>query len=83
MEPDLDVSWSEYPNEEFFIRKFESNSQITGRQLRLEEIEIFKESVSTSKSSHHLHVRDYHRLCRGEKIVSTNISFTDTVNSQK
>ena len=43
---------------------------MTARQLREEETEVFKQSVSSESPDYHLHVRDYHRLCRGEKIVS-------------
>ena len=46
VEPEQAVSWSKYPNEAFFIRKFEIDSRKTGRQMRLEETEIFKLSLS-------------------------------------
>ena len=46
VEPEQAVSWSKYPNEAFFIRKFENDSRKTGRQMRLEETEIFKLSLS-------------------------------------
>ena len=63
------LGWSFYPNERFFIRKF-GMSDITGRELRLEETHIFQQSISSESPDIHLHVRDYHRLCRGEKLVN-------------
>ena len=73
--PDLDydrnlAGWDVVPNEQFLIRKFKNSPDKTARQLREEETEVFKQSVSSEAPDYHLHVRDYHRLCRGEKIVS-------------
>ena len=64
------VGWDNVPNEQFLIRKFEDSPNMTARQLREEETKVFKQSVSSESPDYHLHVRDYHRLCRGEKIVS-------------
>ena len=64
------VGWDNVPNEQFLIRKFEDRPDMTARQLREEETKVFKQSVSSESPDYHLHVRDYHRLCRGEKIVS-------------
>ena len=67
--PNLD-GWDMHPNEQFLIRKFEDSPDMSTRQLREEETEVFKQSVS-SESLHLLPtIRDYHRLCRGEKIVN-------------
>lgn len=73
MYPDynLDYGYGQLPNEQFLIRKFEDNPEMTARQLREEETEVFKKSLSSDSPDYHLHIRDYHRLCRGEKIVST------------
>ena len=73
--PDLDygpnlAGWDNVPNEQFLIRKFKDSPDMTARQLREEETKVFKQSVSSESPDYHLHVRDYHRLCRGEKIVS-------------
>ena len=46
VKPEKNDSENEYPNEAFFIRKFENDSRQTGRQMRLEETEIFKLSLS-------------------------------------
>ena len=45
-------------------------SNITGRELRLEEARVFQQSISSESPDFHMHIRDYHRLCRGEKIVN-------------
>ena len=62
------VGWDIHPNEQFLIRKFEDSPDMTARQLREEETEVFKQSVS-SESLHLLPtIHDYHWLCRGEKL---------------
>ena len=75
MYPDygLKYGYGQLPNEQFLIRKFEDSPEMTARQLREEETEVFKKSLSSDSPDYHLHIRDYHRLCRGEKIVSTYI----------
>ena len=64
------LGWSEFPNERFFLRQFNNDKTITGRQLRLEEEEAFRLRYSSEEPFYHQHLRDFHRLCRGESIVS-------------
>lgn len=65
--------WSTHPNERFFISRFETkNSTVTGTALRLEENQVFQKQFSSDSLDYHMHIRDYHRLCRGEKLIFPN-----------
>ena len=64
-------AWIASPNENFFIRKFGNDLNLTGKLLRKEEREI--EWYSSKLPYFHLHIRDFHRLCNGETIVSPSI----------
>lgn len=64
------LGWSPHPNEHFFLRRFNNASTITGAQLRREEEKMFRLRYSAEESYYHMHIRDYHRLCRGDSIVN-------------
>ena len=82
VEPEQAVSWSKYPNEAFFIRKFEKDIKTTGRQMRIEESKIFRQRLSPPEPCAYNHsfgdlkpcIRNYIRLCRGEKLVGIHWS---------
>ena len=64
---------SPYPNEHFFIRKFNKNTSLTGKHLRLEEEDIFSHRLSHGDLNNDIqqHIRDYHKLCsRDHTLVS-------------
>ena len=61
-------SWSTYPNEHFFVKRFEGTS-ISGKELRYLERDIFSRRFSSDNPAYHHHIRDYHTLCRGGKLV--------------
>ena len=63
--------WSTHPNEHFFISKFEAKNK-TGTELRAEENQVFQKRFSSDSLDYHMHIRDYHRLCRGEKLNFPN-----------
>ena len=60
--------WSTYPNEHFFVKRFEGTS-ISGKELRYLERDIFSRRFSSDNPAYHHHIRDYHTLCRGGKLV--------------
>ena len=64
--------WSTYPNEHFFIRKFNNDFSLTGKKLRQEEWEQFRHRYSSELPMLHHHIRDYHTVCRGEKLMFKN-----------
>ena len=70
--PTAGMGWSYYPNEQFFISKFGNDLMKSGAQMRMEENEVFKHRYSSDQYGVNYHIRDYHRLCRGEKLVSAN-----------
>ena len=82
VKPEKTDSWSEYPNEAFFIRKFEKDIKATGRQMRIEESKIFRQRLSPPEPCAYNHgfgdlkpcIRNYIRLCRGEKLVGIHWS---------
>ena len=65
---------SYFPNEEFFIRPIGEDLDLTGRQLRLEEDEIFQKRRTTLEAefpNELFHHRDFYALCRGIEWVRT------------
>ena len=68
--PNPGDGWSTYPNEHFFIRKFNNDISLSGKKLRQEEWEQFRQRYSSESPMFHHHIRDYHTVCRGEKLVS-------------
>ncbi len=64
--------WSTYPNEHFFIAKFNGSDPGTnGKSLRLREYEEFSTRRYTTEALDYLsRVREFHSLCRGEALVS-------------
>ena len=68
--PNPGDGWSTYPNEHFFIRKFNNDISLSGKKLRQEEWEQFRHRYSSENPMFHHHIRDYHTICRGEKLVS-------------
>ena len=61
--------------EEFFVRKFDGNSNLTAKQLRMEEADLEskllskREPESQFKIQNFDRIRDYLTLCRGGALV--------------
>ena len=61
--------------EEFFVRKFDNDINVTSKQLRMEEAELesklfsFQESESKRWLQNFTRIRDYLTLCRGGTLV--------------
>ena len=61
--------------EEFFVRKFDGNSNLTSKQLRLEEAELESRLLSKREPESQFRIqkfdriRDYLTLCRGGALV--------------
>ena len=62
--------------EEFFVRKFDNDTKVTSKQLRMEEAELESTLLSLQEPENLFRVqninriRDYLRLCRGGSLVS-------------
>lgn len=70
--------------EDFFIRKFDDNPNITSIQLRMEEEDLESKlfSLRDHENEHRIQnftrFRDYLTLCRGGTLVSIKISMIST-----
>ena len=65
--------------EDFFIRKFNNDLNLTSKALRLEEksvlARLFSEPDLRPDSSYIIRIRDFLSLCRGEKLVRVKITY--------
>ena len=58
------------PGEQFFIRKFNGDLDLTSEQLREKEYELASTLLSSSsKVDWGYHIRDYYTLCRGGNVA--------------
>ena len=63
--------------EEFFVRKFDNDTKVTSKQLRMEEAELESTLLSLQEPEHRFRIqninriRDYLTLCRGGSLVNT------------
>ena len=65
------------------MRKFEKNLKTTGRKMRIEETKMFRQSLRPPEACVYKYslgdlkpcIRDYIRLCRGEKLVGIIIFY--------
>ena len=77
---------SEIPDERFFIKRIGKDLSKTGGMLRDEEERVFSTerwSVDKSPEAVNFYYRDYHRLCRGEELVSKRILFSSTYSTNR
>lgn len=62
--------------EEFFVRKFDNDSKVTSKQLRMEEAELestllsLQEPENLYRIQNINRIRDYLTLCRGGSLVN-------------
>ena len=62
--------------EEFFVRKFDNDTKVTSKQLRMEEAELESTLLSLREPEHRFRIqninriRDYLTLCRGGSLVN-------------
>ena len=65
--------------EEFFVRKFDNDTNVTSKQLRMEEAELesnllsLQEPESQFRTQNFTRIRDFLTLCRGGALVNIMI----------
>ena len=61
--------------EDFFIRKFNDDWNVTSKQLRYEEEKLLSNLWSTSAQKGQYHIQDFLALCRGKMLVGPPFAF--------